>query len=224
MIKKDTVVLLISTAAGIGITTVLSFFIVWIGFPANNPQESFKDALEFSVGLFGGLATFGAAVIAAHLFNDWRHQHNKTVEKEMAWFAIQKFDAADSKLSRFQDDFQNFSYRCNFISEMPDDEFQNLDNELNSILSSIRGLSLDFSSFLEAIRKYSIIAEKQYFDNISNDVKKVNHIIFNTQNHRAHFPGSMGAIADSLATLKGCVEDIEEKYINEILKELKSLT
>ncbi|WP_347454079.1 hypothetical protein [Acinetobacter thermotolerans] len=91
MIRKDTVVVLISTAAGIGITTVLSFFIVWIGFPANNPQESFKDALEFSVGLFGGLATFGAAVIAAHLFNDWRvvkkyeinHQYVISIKSKM---------------------------------------------------------------------------------------------------------------------------------------------
>ena len=203
---------------------LVTYILFWVLFLCLDSPSAAKEAINVLGGYFGGIATLWAAFIAAYLFNDWRHQHNKTVEKEMAWFAIQKFDAADSKLSRFQDDFQNFSYRCNFISEMPDDEFQNLDNELNSILSSIRGLSLDFSSFLEAIRKYSIIAEKQYFDNISNDVKKINHIIFNTQNHRAHFPGSMGAIADALATLKGCVEDIEGKYINEILKELKSLT
>lgn len=61
-----------STATGIGIITILSFFIVWIGFPANNPQDSFKDALGFAGGLFGGLATFGAAIIAAYLFNHWK--------------------------------------------------------------------------------------------------------------------------------------------------------
>lgn len=79
MIKKDTIVLLISTAVGIGIITILSFFIVWIGFPVEDPKDSFKDSLEFSSSIFGGLTTFGAAIIAAHLFNDWKVQHNKTV-------------------------------------------------------------------------------------------------------------------------------------------------
>lgn len=79
MIKKDTIVLLISTAVGIGIITILSFFIVWIGFPVEDPKDSFKDSLEFSSSIFGGLTTFGAAIIAAHLFNDWKVQHNKQV-------------------------------------------------------------------------------------------------------------------------------------------------
>ncbi|MEX5443407.1 hypothetical protein WCE14_08570 [Acinetobacter schindleri] len=80
MIKKYTIVVLISTAVGIGIITILSFFIVWIGFPAETPQNSFKDALGFAGGLFGGLATFGAAIVAAHLFNDWKTQHNAQIK------------------------------------------------------------------------------------------------------------------------------------------------
>lgn len=73
-----------STAVGICIITILSFFIVWIGFPAENPKESFKDALEFSGGLFGGLTTFGAAIVAAHLYTDWREQLTTTVRQEHA--------------------------------------------------------------------------------------------------------------------------------------------
>ena len=63
--------LLLSTAASILIFTTLSFIIVWLGFPAEKPQDSFKDALNFSGGIFAGSTTFGAAVIAAHLFNEW---------------------------------------------------------------------------------------------------------------------------------------------------------
>lgn len=80
LIKKDTVVVLLSTAVGIGIATIIIFFVVWIGFPADNPQESFKDALGFAGGIFGGLATFGAAIVAAHLFNDWKTQHNAQIK------------------------------------------------------------------------------------------------------------------------------------------------
>lgn len=83
LIKKDIIVLLISTAVGIGIITILSFFIVWIGFPVENPKDSFKDALDFSGGLLGGLATFGSAIIAAYLFNDWRAEKNYELENTL---------------------------------------------------------------------------------------------------------------------------------------------
>ncbi|MBI1450371.1 hypothetical protein IL972_00265 [Acinetobacter sp. FL51] len=71
--------LLLSTAVSICIFTILTFVVVWLGFPAEKPQDSFKDALDFSGGIFAGSTTFGAAVIAAHLFNDWKEQHNKSV-------------------------------------------------------------------------------------------------------------------------------------------------
>lgn len=72
-------------AFGVGAISLLSFFLIWIGFPAENPQESFKDALVVAVGLFGGLATFGAAVIAAHLFNDWRDQEKTIFIRDVAY-------------------------------------------------------------------------------------------------------------------------------------------
>lgn len=79
-------------AFGLGSISIILFFIIWINFPADNPQESFKDALEVTAGLFGGLSTFGAAVIAAHLFNDWRvekqfeinHQYVISIKSKMA--------------------------------------------------------------------------------------------------------------------------------------------
>ena len=213
-----------NTIAGTILTLLFLFAFTWIIFDFQGSANSLKDTWSIVSSLFGGIATLVAAYIAALLFNDWRDQHNKTVEKEMAWVVIQKFDVADLNSSRFQDDFKNFKYRCNFLSEMPDKEFQNLDNELNSILSSIRGVSLDFSSFLESVRKYSLIAEKTYFKDITNDIQQINSIIFNTQNHRAHFPNSMNSIGDAIEVLKEHVGDIEKKCINKILNELKALT
>lgn len=66
----------------IGIITILSFFIVWIIFPADLPQDSFKDALFFAVTLFGGLATLGTAVVAAYLISGWKHQARFESNKE----------------------------------------------------------------------------------------------------------------------------------------------
>lgn len=96
--KKETVIVLMSTAVGISIITILSFFIVWIGFPTENPKESFKDALGFSGGLFGGLATFGAAIVAAHLFNDWRDQHNKNIDSQLFMRAYEFIDRANYEI------------------------------------------------------------------------------------------------------------------------------
>ena len=72
--KVKVPVLLLSTALGIFIFTIISFFIVWCGFPAENPEDSFKDALDFSGGIFSGATTFGAAIVAGFLFNDWRDE------------------------------------------------------------------------------------------------------------------------------------------------------
>lgn len=92
MKKREITVVLISTAVGIGVVAIVSFFIVWIGFPAENPKDSFRDALSFAGGLFGGLATFGAAIIAAYLFNDWRSQHNKQVKNEFSLRVYHSFN------------------------------------------------------------------------------------------------------------------------------------
>lgn len=85
MIKKEILIVLISTAIVIGIISIFAFFIIWIGFPANSPKDSFKDALSFTGSLFGGLATFGAAIIAAYLFNDWKDQEKTIFLRNVAY-------------------------------------------------------------------------------------------------------------------------------------------
>ena len=220
----DTKKLIENTFGAVLVLTIITFVIVFIAYGCTGVNDRLKETLTITIGFFGGLATLGAAYIASRLFNDWRDQHNKTVEKEMAWIVIQKFDAAEFNLSRFRDGFQNFKYKCNFLSEMSDEEFQNLDNELNSILSSLRGVSLDFSLFLESVRKYSLVAEKTYFQDITNDIQQINSIIFNTQNHRAHFPNSMNAIEGAIKALLKHVKNIEEICVDNTLTELKALT
>ena len=46
---------------------------------AYSGPNALKDALSTTGSYFGAVATLGAAVIAAHLFNDWKEQHNKTI-------------------------------------------------------------------------------------------------------------------------------------------------
>lgn len=196
----------------------------WIFYKYSWNVEAAKDALGTTGSYFGAATTLGAAIIAAYLFNDWKDQHNKTVEKEIVWDVVHKFDIADIHLGKFQDAFQNFKHKCQYRHEMPSEEFGNLSIELLGILNSLNGASLNFTVFLESVRKYSIVAEKTYFDDISNDIREINLIIFNTQNHKAHFPNSMNAVENTIKTLGKHVKNIEEKYIDNLLKELKALT
>ena len=216
--------LLIRVCGTISYLIVIFFFVTFILFLHNDIKDALKEAWSVSVSFLSALTTLGAAIIAANLFNNWKDQHNKTVEKEMAWDVVHKFDIADIHLSEFQDVFQNFKYRCQFLYEMPDEEFGNLNTELRGIVKSLNGASLNFTAFLESTRKYSVVANNAYFDDANNDVKKINSIIFNTQNDRVHFPSSMNAIEDAIETLKEHVVNIENKCINKILSELKALT
>lgn len=161
MIKKDTFILLLGTAVSIGIITILSFFIIWIGFPAENPKESFKDALNFSGGLFSGCTTFGAAIIAAHLFNDWRDQHNKTVDKEIIFGVI-------SRLNNYLYEAEIFHTNIGiFIQSIVNNNYNFTPDDMLKYKETLRNIIVDFeNSKRHTITNYSdleaVMGEKKY--------------------------------------------------------------
>ncbi|QKQ69945.1 hypothetical protein [Acinetobacter sp. 10FS3-1] len=131
LIKREITIVLISTAVGIGIIAIVSFFIVWIGFPAENPKDSFKDALSFAGGIFGGLATFGAAIIAAYLFNDWRISHNKNIDAQLCMKVMDSVYDCDLNLLRIN------SFLVDYLSEPNKISYQ---RELNVNLNQLRDI------------------------------------------------------------------------------------
>ncbi|WP_394671500.1 hypothetical protein [uncultured Acinetobacter sp.] len=69
------------------ISTVAMILFYW------GDVNAFKDSMNIIVGIFGGLTTLGAAIIAAYLFNDWREQKNYDLQKEyVEKFSILLFD------------------------------------------------------------------------------------------------------------------------------------
>lgn len=208
------------------VSLVISFLFLlitfWIFYKYSWSAEAAKDALSTTGSYFGAAATLGAAIIAAYLFNDWKLQHNKVVEKELAWDVVQKFDAADLHLSQFKESFQLYKIKCNFINEMPDDEFNNLDNELNGILSSLNGLPLKFGSYLESLRKYSVVVENNYFEDNKEHVRDINYRLLKLIYCKGKFPDSMPYIDELINEIIPFVINIEENNINVLLKELKA--
>ena len=163
MIKREITVVLISTAVGIGVVAIVSFFIVWIGFPAENPKDSFRDALSFAGGLFGGLATFGAAIIAAYLFNDWRIIHNKNIDVAFINNIIKNFEDFDLMLTRQYIPIQDLYYQSQDSKSPVDSEaykltYENLCNNLSELrlcflilTKSIQTLAIVHDDFIETV-------------------------------------------------------------------------
>jgi len=73
-------VLLIDTIGWItSICIIFFFFTLWL-YSYNQIDNPLKEAWSLMVNILSALATIGAAIIAAKLYNDWRTQHNANLE------------------------------------------------------------------------------------------------------------------------------------------------
>lgn len=76
MMNQKIKLLLINTCGTISYLIVIFFFVTFILFLHNDVEEALKEAWSVSVSFLSVLATLGAAIIAANLFNDWKvEQH-----------------------------------------------------------------------------------------------------------------------------------------------------
>lgn len=211
------------------ISLVISFgFLLitfWIFYKYSWSAEAAKDALSTTGSYYGAAATLGAAIIAAYLFNDWRAQHNKTVEKDAALDVIEKFDIVDLHLSKFKDDIFSLKNKLNHIYEMSDSEFEGLSKELKNIISSLNGVYLEFGSYMESLRKYSIISDVSHFENNKNELRKTSLKILGIQNiGTTTLFTALDDIDTMNSDLSTHIKSIEDNIQNIILKELKALT
>lgn len=184
-------ILLINTSAGILLFTILVFFSVWLGFPATEPKDSFNNALTFTGVVFSGSVTFGTAIIAAFLFNNWRDQHNKQVKNNLALAVYDSHKSLSKKIQEFSRDLSElqevlsgydypvdhylFSHEGNIIY------LQNVANKKNEF-------DLIFHEFLSCLKSYMIIKgelndyEKKYieyfnfFTHANNYLLKINYL------------------------------------------------
>ncbi|KYQ82944.1 hypothetical protein AWW72_16300 [Acinetobacter sp. NRRL B-65365] len=78
-------VVVFSMAVAAIIFTFLIFSILAILFAYWGNSEAVKDSLSTISGIFGGITTIGAAIIAAYLFNDWRIQERTTFIRSIAY-------------------------------------------------------------------------------------------------------------------------------------------
>lgn len=76
----------------VSLVIVFVFLIATFLIFAYSSESALQDALSTTGSYFGAAATLGAAIIAAHLFNDWRSQHNKQVKNEFSLRVYHSFN------------------------------------------------------------------------------------------------------------------------------------
>ncbi|MCI3879786.1 hypothetical protein [Acinetobacter higginsii] len=88
-------VILVSTVFSI-LTFGLIFYMYYNADAKNSAALS--SAFEAMGGLFGGITTLAAAYIASKLFNDWKLQHNKSIESIYYQEALNSFKQVSLKV------------------------------------------------------------------------------------------------------------------------------
>lgn len=61
---------------------IFIFAFTWIVFDFSNSPNSLKDTWSIIGSIFGGVATIATAVIAKIIYDGWKNEYNKNIEKE----------------------------------------------------------------------------------------------------------------------------------------------
>lgn len=140
-----------------------------------------KDALSDTASFFGGIATLVAAYIATQLFNDWKEQHNKNLEKDAVYKILSTLELYHFPLMKLANElleiriglskgFTKFQYNMN-LKKNP--ELKEKLKYSAKIIESFNGDSR-ISVLLEKYFEEFTLLENQtaYYVHIHNDMKK----------------------------------------------------
>ncbi|MDC5448439.1 hypothetical protein OHW84_11060 [Acinetobacter baumannii] len=142
--------LIIQLCVIVFILAILFFSVTWIIIHIQQAKESFKEAMDLTIGFLGPVSTIFAAVVATYLFNDWKEQHNKTVianEAKIAFSLICKERHYVGDLQRELPRFINKSPKIFFT--VNDKEVQNLFDDLLVNLNESRSKLFEFVLLIE---------------------------------------------------------------------------
>ncbi|WP_227602347.1 MULTISPECIES: hypothetical protein [unclassified Acinetobacter] len=183
-------------------------------------EDPLKEAWTLSIALLSALTTIGAAIIAAYLFNDWKIQHNKSVEVQIALKMIDKFDIFDEELTAFYAPI-SFAYDLK--------DYNLLENAINNFKQhknkKVMDLHISFLGVMEIITKFSLLI------NNKENIEKELNIIRSTYRkfsiaclniNDTDINSCASKLMFEFSNLIPIINDIENKYIILAVKKLKA--
>lgn len=167
---------LINICGWIIIISMGFFLVVFVIFLEDKIQQPFKETLTLTLSFLSALATIGAAIIAARIFQTWKNQHSYIEQSKLLGQMVQTLDNLRSALVdvRQNDNLKNIflRYRSNlpmneaFTNQMNRAEkldtyiveLRSLENQIY-LLNNVKGVSRVFSKEEQA---------ETSFDNLTN--------------------------------------------------------
>ncbi|MDC5602461.1 hypothetical protein OFM92_05870 [Acinetobacter baumannii] len=222
-------VVVYSISVSVILLTILIWSIFGILFKYWGDITPIKDSLSTISGIFGGLTTLGAAIIAAHLFNDWRDQHNKSVSNEYAKKVLESYDRLSISILDFK--LKHTDLEANIFPFLVSTQL--LDNVEDEYLPKIEGIKrtantikTNFEFFIRNLKHYHLLIEDtkasiikiKILEDSFEKITDINNSVLIPTNEFEKFTYLCGNAYEEYFRLQNLIDNNE---INKILKSLK---
>ncbi|QAB41127.1 hypothetical protein EHF38_12595 [Acinetobacter baumannii] len=107
---------LINICGWIIIITMCFFLVVFVIFIEDKVQQPFKETLTLTLSFLSALATIGAAIIAAMLFQTWKNQHSYIEQSKLL---VEMMETVSNLVFALSDVRQNDNLESIFLGQIP---------------------------------------------------------------------------------------------------------
>ncbi|MCH7312919.1 hypothetical protein [Acinetobacter sp. ANC 3882] len=114
------------------------------------------DSLSTVSGIFGGVATLAAAIIATSLYNNWVDEHNTTINSSKALSIFILVENFNLKIS----DYSNSACNVNKLNKSFNETHKSIYDEEISLLRDILGLKKIRNDIIVEVRAFTNLVEK----------------------------------------------------------------
>lgn len=203
-----------NTFGTVATLTIAIFVIVFIAYGYTDIEGQLKETLTITIGVFGGLATLGAAYIAANLFNDWKEQHNKQVENQLILTIVNNFNKLDNSMTGpwFE------------LHDLHKLDQQEVDRYFNQFRNNIGNIKLAFLDTTTSIERLAIFSGN--LENVIDKVKKYNLDFLIIMDELSNLPLEYKpelepVLASQMRLIYDLILDIESEYVKKLIAKLK---
>ncbi|MDC4645830.1 hypothetical protein OHV73_18435, partial [Acinetobacter baumannii] len=171
--------LLIDTCGWItSICIIFFFFTLWL-YSYNKIDQPLKEAWSLTISMLSALATIGAAIIAATLFNDWKEQEKYNQKNESINKVIASAEDLEKLITSMKIPLSQFNVKMikkeaffSFLLETYskiEDNSSNIFNNLNHLAGISNKGFLSDKLFMEFEKQYLKISNK-----LEEIIRKIN--------------------------------------------------
>ncbi|WP_412781696.1 hypothetical protein [Acinetobacter sp. SEK570] len=125
-------------------------------------MQALKDSLSTSSGIFGGLATLAAAIVAAYLFNDWKEQQKHQNSIHFGLEVYSNFKAFDQYFTKICNELIHLEYLLKEVINNNDNSlrvrFLNNSSETSKKNQELFNLYLNFQ---DSFTNYCIVTNQE---------------------------------------------------------------